>query len=354
MNIKKSLDRIWQWTGIGEKKGWDLITSVSLPVLLFLGGQYFSNKNNDKQQQIADDKQKDEVLKNYFEDMKGLLLDKYHPLKQSKEDNESRTIARTITLTTLSQLGSEQNKESNNEEQHSRRKSLIMQFLFESGLIKNSKGSGRIISLDKADLRFANLNGANFYAANLKGANFYGANLSYANLSYANLNGAYLHGAYLYGAYLYGAYLYGAYLYGANLNGAYLHGAHLYGVDLYGADLSNADLNGANLNSADLSNANLSYANLSYAYLKGAYLKGAYLKGASLYGASLYGAVNLTNKQIKLACNLKEAIFTEHNWNFEKQQWEPTDPIANQKKIDQIKNDTASNLSNGNTPNCPN
>jgi methionyl-tRNA formyltransferase len=36
---KKSYwQQFWQWTGIKEKKGWDLMTGLSIPLFIFLGG----------------------------------------------------------------------------------------------------------------------------------------------------------------------------------------------------------------------------------------------------------------------------------------------------------------------------
>jgi hypothetical protein len=84
---------IWRWTGLGEKKGWDifiqLLSTVSIPLLLFFGTQYFTNQNNERQQKIAEQnkieqeiiaeqKQKDDLLKTYINDMKGFLLDEKH------------------------------------------------------------------------------------------------------------------------------------------------------------------------------------------------------------------------------------------------------------------------------------
>jgi hypothetical protein len=223
----RPLISVWRWTGIGEKKGWDIIqllSTVSIPVLLFFGTQYFTDQNNERQQKIAEEKQKDELLKTYINDMKASLLDKDYPLKDSKKNSESRSIARTITLTTLTQLNSEQDQQKAKEGKYNQRKGLIMQFLFESGLINvdpevlafGRKGfdpqTASIISLNTADFNFANLENANLENANLENAN-----LSRANLIRANLSRAYLGG-----------------------------------VNLNSANLNSANLDSANLNSAKL------------------------------------------------------------------------------------------------------
>jgi hypothetical protein len=244
---------VWEWTGIGEKKGWDIFTGLSLPLIVFGGGILFNYLNGQQQQKIAEEKQKDELLKTYINDMKASLLDKDHPLRKSKENDESRSIARTITLTTLTQLNSEQDQQKAKEEKYNQRKGSIMQFLFESGLIKFDPDTEvvPIIPLNTADFTFANL----------------------------------------------------------------------YFAYLPSAKLENANLTSANLESADLSLAKLENANLE-------------------------SAENLTNEQIKSACSWEKAIYTEAKEEFDKDRdgffWTAINEKANQRKIDEIKQDKAS------------
>ena len=117
----RPLISVWRWTGIGEKKGWDIFTGLSLPLIVFGGGILFNYLNGQQQQKIAEEKQKDELLKTYINDMKASLLDKDHPLKDSKKNSESRSIARTITLTTLAQLNSEQDQQNAKEWKYNQR-----------------------------------------------------------------------------------------------------------------------------------------------------------------------------------------------------------------------------------------
>jgi hypothetical protein len=66
----RPLISIWKWTGIGEKKGWDifqLAVTASIPLLLFFGTQYFSTKTNEQQKQAATDKAQQETLVKYLE-----------------------------------------------------------------------------------------------------------------------------------------------------------------------------------------------------------------------------------------------------------------------------------------------
>ena len=340
----RPLISVWRWTGIGEKKGWDIFTGLSLPLIVFGGGILFNYLNGQQQQKIAEEKQKDELLKTYINDMKASLLDKDYPLKNSKKNSESRSIARTITLTTLTQLNSEQDQQKAKEGKYNQRKGLIMQFLYESDLIKFDPKVASIIALKIADFTFANLN-----VANLKSANLASANLNFANLNRANLDQANLESADLNKASLNSVNLGSASLGSASLNQADLDNADLDYAYLESAKLYNANLNQANLESANLNKASLIHANLNRANLESANLNKAFLFEANLKSAILYNTKNLTNQQIKSACFWEKAIYTEPaQINGLRILAYPDglilkDPEANQRRIDEIKQDKASN-----------
>ena len=374
----RPLISVWRWTGIGEKKGWDIFTGLSLPLIVFGGGILFNYLNGQQQQKIAEEKQKDELLKTYINDMKASLLDKDYPLKDSKKNSESRSIARTITLTTLTQLNSEQDQQKAKERKYNQRKGLIMQFLYESGLSKSDANVTQIILLNKADFTFANLENSFLIAANLFGANLESANLNFAHLESANLKSANLNKASLIEANLKSAILKFANLESANLNFANLENTHFYRASLYDANLKSANLSSsnlydanfnfanlesaslenanlesthfyranlyfANLENANLENANLNYANLNYANIKSANLEDADLENVNLENVNLSFAKNLTNTQIKSACNWKNAIYTKAQaYRDNKGLWISEDPKANQRRIDEIKQDKAS------------
>ena len=324
----RPLISVWRWTGIGEKKGWDIFTGLSLPLIVFGGGILFNYLNGQQQQKIAEEKQKDELLKTYINDMKASLLDKDYPLKNSKKNSESRSIARTITLTTLTQLNSEQDKQKAKEGKYNQRKGLIIQFLYESGLIGFGKLSSTgfikfdpITPLETSDLTFADLYNTNLKSANLESANLKSANLESANLSLANLADVVLMDA--------------------NLNRAKLISANLWEADLKSAFLNRAVLDRVNLWGANLENANFMSANLMGANMESANLKSANLKNANLRNINLYSVENLTNQQIKSACFWEKAIYTKANQD-NKDLWIAKDPKANQRKIEEIKQDKAS------------
>jgi uncharacterized protein YjbI with pentapeptide repeats len=120
--------------------------------------------------EIADQRRQDDALQAYLDQIGQLLLDKERPLRQSKEDDEVRTLARARTLTVLRRLDSE-------------RKSNVLQFLYESDLVTRHHS---VLCLNEADLRGVSLGSD----TNMNSINLRGANLEEAILSGAYLNGA--------------------------------------------------------------------------------------------------------------------------------------------------------------------
>jgi uncharacterized protein YjbI with pentapeptide repeats len=283
---------------------WDWVKLLIVPTALALGGYLLNRSENQRRdanakqrekidRDIADQRQKEEVLQTYLNQMGQLLLDE--GLSQSNEDKpEVRTVARARTLAALTALDP-------------LRKRRVLQFLYEAKLIDAKKPimdlSGADLShanLEYANLKCASLEGMKLLATNLKHAHLEGAKLSRINsdirtddashlkgthlekefltspttkryippapiLKWAKLKSAYLSESNLSGAELWWADLTGAVLVDANLLWADLTGADLTGADLSKANLSGAELIQANLDSADLSEADLSEANLSYA-----------------------------------------------------------------------------------------
>ncbi|MGK7920291.1 MAG: pentapeptide repeat-containing protein [Trichodesmium sp.] len=168
------------------------------------------------------------------------------------------------------------------------------------------------LELNETNLAEANLSGANLMEANFSGANFSGANLS------------------------------GTPLLGANLSEANLMEANLSGANLMETNLSQANFFGANLSEAILIEANFSGANLLAANLSGSGLPEANLSGTNLSGAYLFNAIRLSNTQIKLACNWKEAIYVNATRVEDESggiYWIPEDKQANQERIKEIEQD---------------
>jgi hypothetical protein len=163
------------WTNFNDKGLWDVLDLVIVPLALAVVAYFFNRreketeleiarKERESEKQIAQDRDEEQALQTYFSEMSRLLLE--HELRESNEDSEQRSIARSRTLTTLRRLNSE-------------RKVALLLFLYESRLIE---AKTTVVSLRGADLLKANLERANLTGANLQFANLVGANLKHANL----------------------------------------------------------------------------------------------------------------------------------------------------------------------------
>jgi uncharacterized protein YjbI with pentapeptide repeats len=266
----------WRWTGFADKTLWNILELLVLPLSLIVGAWYLNGRLTQQQQVLqsqADEQQR--VAQQTIAESQQDILDRYIEeiiseietgLLDTDPDAQRREIARARTLLTLRSLDEE-------------RKMLLLQFIYEAGLINDSD---TVISLQRANLSNLDLDRAFFAQANLQetilsnsglaGAKLQGANFSVAELSQVALGDAFLFEANLNRANLSRADLNQAILVRANLSGADLNNANLQG-----AFLVRANLRGANLRDANLRNANLNEANLSSANLDGADLSQAFL-----------------------------------------------------------------------------
>jgi len=329
------------WMGVSDKKFWDYLELLIVPGVLALGVYWLNRRQAERDQQaevaqqerelaVENQRAQDAALQAYLDQMGQLLLHKDKPLRQSKEGDEVRILARARTLNVLSRL----NKD---------RKRSVLDFLLRTSLINreffDSFQASRVVTMEQTmvDLSWAdlsetfliqvNLSGANLrmtdlrevilYQADLRGAALSGANMEKADLIAADLTGAELVKTTLKGGLLLGTDLSEALLMGANLEDANLTLAKLIGSRLEKAVLSGADLTSADLSNAILSDevwlvdtklegANLTKADLNGAYMNGARLNGATLRDADLRNAALLGA-DLSGADLSGA-NLSNAI----------------------------------------------
>lgn len=234
------LQKFWHRTGLKEKTLWDVLQLLIVPTALAMGTFYLqetakqrdlqiAEANRQKEQQIADDRAKQEILNRYFDQISTLLFER--KLRTARQEDEVRIVARARTLTALRDLDGD-------------RKGSLIRFLSETKLIHGGKP---IIDLEDADLGKANL-----FAADLREANLRGLNLQEADLSGANLTGADLKGTKLKGADLFMSHLTEINLIGADLSGVDLSGAEISGVDL-----SRTTIKGAVLWGVDISDSKL-------------------------------------------------------------------------------------------------
>src|SRR5437899_2723357 len=119
----------WAWTGFNgadktDKTFYDWLQLLIIPVVIAIVGLWFSHVQKSNEQNIADDNQKEEALQGYINEMSALLLEKN--LRKSNTEDEVRIIGRVRTLTVLRRLDKF-------------RKSAVIEFLYESGLIQKGK-----------------------------------------------------------------------------------------------------------------------------------------------------------------------------------------------------------------------
>lgn len=231
-----------EWSGFGDyqpsssgfqhaKTLWDWLDLIIAPLMLALVGIGINStirknekdreeKRTQNEKRNAEDRIMEDVLQSFLDKIDDLLT---NPKLYNAEDGTVlRNIARTRTLTTLRRIDF-------------RRKSILLHFLTESGLVNKQHGFVII------DLSGANLENVEIHDANFEGAILNEANLQGAKLDHCNLNGAFLIDTNLQSSYL---------MY-CSLENAKLSAD----VPLARAQITN--LRGANLNGASLANTNM-------------------------------------------------------------------------------------------------
>lgn len=234
----------WTWTGfpvqryakhgdediVPRKTLWDWMQLLFIPAVLFAGAfllntwqsareevKIEAQRQADKRatlareeqaESLALDNQREQALQRYLDAMTSLILENHLPT--STEGADVRTVARTLTLTTLQRLDGE-------------RRGAVVRFLYEANLIFRSGprpdsncpfatarlcyGFPTIVDLSGANLVNADLHGAFLDGVNLPEVDLEGANLASAILPSANLVGSNVDEANLTSATLYGAYI---------------------------------------------------------------------------------------------------------------------------------------------------
>ena len=306
------------------KAFWDWLQLLIIPVVLAITALLFNGAISRNEQKLtiqrdktahnlAVDTQREDRLQAYLDRMSELLLT--GNLRKSGLNADVRYIARARTLTVLSQL------------EHDRaRKKTVLQFLYESNLIKKNEDSN-IVDLEDADLSEGNYSLISLRDANLRKVYMTNAVLDDVDLSGADISDAVLSESNFANSKLSWSNLKKTYIQSARLTDTDLHNADMSHTQLTGSDLTNANLSGANLSGANLSSfvnkelsiysraANLTNANLSTAILTGADLTDANLTGANLSKADLSYAnlarAKVNPEQLAKAKSLKGATMPD-------------------------------------------
>lgn len=295
------------WTGLGqyqhpdgtidrEKTLWDWMNLLIVPFALAIGVFLLNRAETNKEYLIAKERMYENTLQDYLDKMTELLLKE--KLRDSENNDEARSIARSRTLTALRILDYS-------------RKGLLLKFIHESGLIRQTpiiilRGA----DLSGADFKQANLSEASVRSATLTCANFENARLPQTDFSYSNIDNANFSFSSLIGANFYltkcnNARFFRATLANTNFDSSSMKHTkfqNIYGVNInfQSAQLQNANFKNANLREANLNRANLEYANFENADLTNARLCGANLQHANLKGAILENA-DLSFANLKMA-----------------------------------------------------
>jgi len=219
--------KLWKRPSLQNKTLWHWLELLIVPVVLAVGAALIQWQSGVRQENVTTDRNRQETLAKYLEQMTVLLIDKH--LRSSQPGSEVRVVARARTLTALRELDGE-------------RKGQLILFLAEAGLINKrcdptpeKQDCTGIISLrganlNKADIQGASVGRSKFTSVNLQGADLQGADLEASKLAKVNLKGSNLQEA--------------------DLEGANLQEANLTHADLRSADLKKADLSGAELRGA--------------------------------------------------------------------------------------------------------
>ena len=254
-----------QNTGFETKKLWDWMDLLLVPLFLGIGIWWLNKSEKRNEREIAASRASKTDLQNYIKNMIPLLTEHDQELS-SIENMEKRSVARTLTLTVLTDL----------DPLH---KAQVLQFIYESELIQRSNP---IIQLQEADFSKVELPNAELDQSYLPKTNFQFAQLSKAKLSEINWKESKLQHANLAGAILAKADLQGANLRFANLTGSVLLDANLSGANLFYANLKEANLTNTNLRRTQLQGANFANARLENTDLRQAEFEPDQLRKARL------------------------------------------------------------------------
>lgn len=226
-----------KWSGFGEsiknpniepaKTLFDWLDLLIIPLSLGLLGWLYKEAEKTKTMKTEQERARNETLNSFINVMTDLLQN------QNLSNNPSsqiRAIAKTRINMALSNLDGA-------------RKGQVLQFLFESELIKITPK----LRLIGANFNDSILDQIVLYDSEIRGVNF-----KNASIKNANLNGIVFNSSNFEGANLSGSLVVSADFGYTNLTGCKLKNMDLTSVDFEGANLSNANLKGSKIKQAQL------------------------------------------------------------------------------------------------------
>ena len=262
-------------TGFGSKNLWDWLDLLIVPLLIPISIVLLSQIIQTNERNLAQDTAQREELQTFYDRMTDLLLE--HKLGTEDENQGVRAIARSMTLTTIPSLNSQQ-------------KGQLLNFLYDANLLNEHLP---IIPLQGFDLQHTDLPNGDLRKSHLRYGNFQKSNLTKTNLFHADLSNARLQHA--------------------NLTETTLIQANCRSATFDFATMKDALLKDTDFRRASFVGSNLTGANMTGADMRRADFQDAILAGATLIETDFANATNLTIEQIKKGREINNIILPDGN-----------------------------------------
>jgi hypothetical protein len=108
----------WEWIGLAKRTFWDWLSILIVPIVLALGGYFFTRSENRRtreyaeqqrrlDREIAEERRLDDMLQAYLDGMAQLVTDEDQPLHRAQVGDRLSTLARARTFAVLARLEGE-------------------------------------------------------------------------------------------------------------------------------------------------------------------------------------------------------------------------------------------------------
>ncbi len=215
-------------SSIAKKEPWEIFEKIFLPICIGLIASFIAYDLEQLEEKISDKRFHEQIFANYMKEIREIVVEEEKMKNTTLDKFNYLGFVRANTQAVSIRL-----------EDNRKLRGLLLQFLYDTELIKCRSKDDCVSTVDLSNMNLENakliggyLGGANLSGANLSNAKFKDVLLVDSDLSYAKLVGSKLKNV--------------------NLNQANLSFAKLNNADLSGADLSMANLTNANLTGAKL------------------------------------------------------------------------------------------------------
>lgn len=269
------------WVGVADKKVWDWLELLFVPVALAIGGFLFSRSQKNRDVKVEERRAQNDALQSYLDQMTQLLIAaEQNVLHKVETDSAVNDFLQARAQALIERFDAEHTVS-------------LLRFMYYSGMLAKADAKGQTHSsvirlnlagtdLSRIVLREASLKEANFEKANLDGANLQGSLLERANLRTASLEDA-------------------------RLAEVRFNHAILEQANFKSARLQKARFHKANLKNTSFVNARLDEAVLTrVTSAENADFKGSCLKDTNIKYSDLSKAKNLKQEQINATTGNEE------------------------------------------------